>query len=145
MNYVLLLGILLILGLIATRVTRLIKLPNVTGYLVVGLLLAIVFILMDTFGYKNPNYDESLKVTLTKTNQFVSAIALGFIALSIGEEFKLSKIKQYGSKMAIITLFQALLAAILVDIVLIVVCLIFYLLLSVRCRDVARYVCTINR
>ena len=131
MNYVLLLGILLILGLIATRVTRLIKLPNVTGYLVVGLLLAIVFILMDTFGYSNPNYSESLKDTLTNTNKFVSAIALGFIALSIGEEFKLSKIKQYGSKMAIITLFQALLAAILVDIVLIVVCLILHVNLAI--------------
>ena len=131
MNYVLLLGILLVLGLIATRVTRLIKLPNVTGYLVVGLLLAIVFILMDTFGYKNPNYNESLKDTLTNTNKFVSAIALGFIALSIGEEFKLSKIKQYGSKMAIITLFQALLAAILVDIVLIVVCLILHVNLAI--------------
>ena len=131
MNYVLLLGILLVLGLIATRVTRLIKLPNVTGYLVVGLLLAIVFILMDTFGYKNPNYSESLKDTLTNTNKFVSAIALGFIALSIGEEFKLSKIKQYGSKMAIITLFQALLAAILVDIVLIIVCLILHVNLAI--------------
>ena len=131
MNYVLLLGILLILGLIATRVTRLIRLPNVTGYLVVGLLLAIVFILMDTFGYSNPNYSESLKDTLTNTNRFVSAIALGFIALSIGEEFKLSKIKQYGSKMAIITLFQALLAAILVDIVLIVVCLILKVNLAI--------------
>ncbi len=131
MNYVLLLGILLILGLIATRVTRLIRLPNVTGYLVVGLLLAIVFILMDTFGYSNPNYNESLKDTLTNTNKFVSAIALGFIALSIGEEFKLSKIKQYGSKMAIITLFQALLAAILVDIVLIVVCLILHVNLAI--------------
>ena len=131
MNYVLLLGILLVLGLVATRVTRLIKLPNVTGYLVVGLLLAIVFILMDTFGYKNPNYSESLKDTLTNTNKFVSAIALGFIALSIGEEFKLSKIKQYGSKMAIITLFQALLAAILVDIVLIVVCLILHVNLAI--------------
>ena len=131
MNYVLLLGILLVLGLIATRVTRLIKLPNVTGYLVIGLLLAIVFILMDTFGYTNPNYDESLKDTLTNTNKFVSAIALGFIALSIGEEFKLSKIKAYGSKMAIITLFQALLAAILVDIVLVVVCLILKVNLAI--------------
>ena len=131
MNYVLLLGILLVLGLVATRVTRLIKLPNVTGYLVVGLLLAIVFILMDTFGYTNPNYDESLKDTLTNTNKFVSSIALGFIALSIGEEFKLSKIKAYGSKMAIITLFQALLAAILVDIVLIVVCLILHVNLAI--------------
>ena len=131
MNYVLLLGILLILGLIATRVTRLIRLPNVTGYLVVGLLLAIVFILMDTFGYSNPNYSESLKDTLTNTNKFVSAIALGFIALSIGEEFKLSKIKAYGSKMAIITLFQALLAAFLVDIVLIVVCLILHVNLAI--------------
>lgn len=131
MNYVLLLGILLVLGLVATRVTRLIKLPNVTGYLVVGLLLAIVFILMDTFGYTNPNYDESLKDTLTNTNRFVSSIALGFIALSIGEEFKLSKIKAYGSKMAIITLFQALLAAILVDIVLVVVCLILHVNIAI--------------
>ena len=131
MNYVLLLGILLVLGLVATRVTRLIKLPNVTGYLIVGLLLAIVFILMDTFGYTNPNYDESLKDTLTNTNRFVSSIALGFIALSIGEEFKLSKIKAYGSKMAIITLFQALLAAILVDIVLVVVCLILHVNLAI--------------
>lgn len=131
MNYVLLLGILLVLGLIATRVTRLIRLPNVTGYLVVGLLLAIIFIVIDSFGYTNPNYDESLKGALTTTNAFVSSVALGFIALSIGEEFKISKIKQYGRKMAIITLFQALLAVVLVDIALAIVCIILDVNLAV--------------
>lgn len=122
MNYVLLLGILLLLGLIATRVTRLIRLPNVTGYLVVGLLLAIIFIIIDSLGYTNPNYSESLGESLSTLNSFVSSIALGFIALSIGEEFKISKIKEYGSKMAIITILQALLATLLVDIVLAIVC-----------------------
>lgn len=131
MNYVLLLGILLIIGLIATRVTRLVKLPNVTGYLVFGLLLAIVFIIIDTCGYSNPNYTESLSGALSTTNTFVSSIALGFIALSIGEEFKLSKIKEYGSKMAVITLFQALLATILVDVVLAIVCVILDVNLAV--------------
>jgi len=123
MNYVLILGILLIVGLVVTRVTKLIKLPNVTGYLVVGLLLAIVFIVIDKTGYNNPNYDETLSESLTNINSFVSSIALGFIALSIGEEFKLSKIKQYGKKMAIITFFQALIACLLVDVVLIIACL----------------------
>ena len=116
MNYVLLLGILLLIGLIATRVTRLIRLPNVTGYLVVGLLLAIIFIIIDSLGYSNPNYTESLGESLSTLNSFVSSIALGFIALSIGEEFKISKIKEYGSKMAIITVLQALLATVLVDV-----------------------------
>jgi len=131
MNYVLLLGILLVFGLIATRVTRLIKLPNVTGYLIIGLVLALLFLLADSLGYSNPNYTETLGETLVTTNSFVASIALGFIALSIGEEFKLSKIKEYGSKMAIITLFQALLAAILVDIVLVIVCLVLKLNIAI--------------
>lgn len=131
MNYVLLLGILLLIGLVATRVTRLIRLPNVTGYLVVGLILAVIFIVIDSLGYSNPNYSDSLRDSLTKTNAFVSSIALGFIALSIGEEFKLSKIKEYGSKMAIITIFQALLATILVDIVLAIICVLLDVNLAV--------------
>lgn len=131
MNYILLLGVLLVFGLIATRLTRILRLPNVTGYLVIGLLLAIVFIFIDNLGYRNPNYEDSLTEALIKINSFVSSIALGFIALSIGQEFKISKIKEYGKKMSIITFFQALLAAVLVDVVLIIICLIFKLNLAI--------------
>ena len=118
MNFILYLGVLLLLGLASTRVVKLAKLPNVTGYLVVGLLSAIICIVFDKFIFK----DTSLAEGLTKLNSIVSNVALGFIALSIGEEFKLSKIKANGSRMAVITILQALLACILVDIGLILAC-----------------------
>ncbi|MCR5564280.1 MAG: cation:proton antiporter [Gammaproteobacteria bacterium] len=118
MNFILYLGVLLLLGLASTRVVKLLKLPNVTGYLVVGLLSAIICIVFDKFIFK----DTSLAEGLTKLNNIVSNVALGFIALSIGEEFKLSKIKANGSRMAVITILQALFACILVDIGLILAC-----------------------
>ena len=118
MNFVLYLGVLLLLGLASTRVVKLVKLPNVTGYLVVGLIASILCIVIDQFWLK----DAVLASGLTKLNNVVSNVALGFIALSIGEEFKLSKIKAQGSKIAVITILQALFAAILVDIALIFAC-----------------------
>ncbi len=118
MDFVLFLGVLLVLGLISTRVVKILKLPNVTGYLVVGLIAAIICIVVDSLSSKT-----DFSGSLTKMNGFVSSIALGFIALSIGEEFKLSKIKEYGSKIITITFFQAIAAVILVDISLVIACL----------------------
>ena len=92
MNLILFLGILLVLGLASTRLMKILKLPNVTGYLIVGLLAAIICILIDNYSSLNLENDLSL------LNNFTSSIALGFIALSIGQEFKLSKVKEYGSK-----------------------------------------------
>lgn len=123
MEYIILLAVLLILGLVSTRITRLFKMPNVTGYLVIGLIAAIICILLDQIGYNSPFTENTLSQELDTMNRFISTIALGFIALSIGQEFKLSKIKEYGSKMLIITLFQALLAAFLVDACLLILCL----------------------
>jgi len=120
MNTVLFLGILLVLGLLATRLTAKIKLPNVTAFLVIGLIIAVICIIVDNSGYKSQY--QSLTESLTQMNTFVSSVALGFIALSIGEEFKLSKLKQYGKSILIITLVQALLAVILVDAALLLVC-----------------------
>ena len=125
MNIVLLIGILLILGLASTRVVKLVKLPNVTGYLVVGLIAAITCIVIDNLT------NTTLTGELDKVNGFVSSIALGFIALSIGEEFKISKIKKLGKRVLLITAFQALLAVILVDASLIVTCLLLKVDLSV--------------
>ena len=121
MNIILLLGILLLLGLIATRGSRLINLPNVTAFLVVGLIIAGICILVDRSGYRTA-IGMSLSDELTRLNSFISSIALGFIALSIGEEFKLSKIKEYGPKVITITVLQALFAVFFVDIGLVLAC-----------------------
>lgn len=123
MEYIILLAILLIVGLVSTRVTRLFNMPNVTGYLIIGLITAIICIILDEAGYNSPFTENTLSKELDVMNGFISTIALGFIALSIGQEFKISKIKEYGSKMITITLLQALLAALLVDASLLVLCL----------------------
>lgn len=126
MNFVLILGILLILGLASTRVMKILKLPNVTGYLIIGLLTALVCMLID-----NANNNNTLTSELTRLNGTISSVALGFIALSIGEEFKLSKIKKYGSKIITITVLQALLAMVLVDIVVLLICYLLKLPLEI--------------
>lgn len=117
MNEVLFLGILLVLGLMSTRLVKKVKLPNVTGYLIIGLLAAVICLVIDAV-----SNSTTLTESLTKLNEFVSSIALGFIALSIGEEFKLAKLKQYGSKIVSITILQAFAATFLVDVALIILC-----------------------
>ena len=118
MNQVLFLGILLLLGLMSTRIVKQVKLPNVTGYLIIGLLVAVLCIVIDTL-----TGTKTLTESLNTLNSFVSDVALGFIALSIGEEFKLAKLKQYGMKIISITLLQAFGAVILVDVGLVIFCL----------------------
>ena len=117
MNFILVLGVLLILGLVSTRVVKLLNLPNVTGYLVAGLLAALGCVLIDHLSGNNVLTEE-----IVVLNDSVSSVALGFIALSIGEEFKFSKIKGLGSKILIITILQALLAMVLVDIAILAIC-----------------------
>lgn len=126
MNFVLILGILLVLGLASTRLMKILKLPNVTGYLIIGLVTALVCMLIDYFSNSNV-----LTTELISLNNTVSGVALGFIALSIGEEFKLKKIKSYGFKITIITFLQALLALVLVDIGVIIVCYVLKLPLEI--------------
>lgn len=126
MNLVLFLGVLLLLGLIATRASRKINLPNVTAFLVVGLLIAGLCIWVDSTGYIGSS-GHTLSEDLVRMNSFISSIALGFIALSIGEEFKLSKLKEYGSKVMIITFLQAVLAVIFVDVGLVLACYFLHL------------------
>ena len=127
MNIVLFVGILLVLGLASTRLMKILKLPNVTGYLIIGLIAALISVLIDGFS----NLSLNLVSELNNLNEGVSSIALGFIALSIGEEFRLSKIKQFGKKIITITFFQALTTAILVDVVLIILCLLIKIDLNV--------------
>lgn len=125
MNYVLILGVLLILALFSNRIMKLMKLPAVTGYLIIGLITALVCLLIDHLTGKE--YTQALNTL----NGLISSIALGFIALSIGEEFKLDKIVKYGKRILTITFLQAFCAVIFVDAVLIGVCLLLKVNLSV--------------
>lgn len=127
MDFVLFVGILLVLGLASTRVVRKLNLPNVTGYLLVGLIASIICIIFDRFVFK----DTTLSTGLDKLNNIVSSVALGFIAISIGEEFRLTKMKSIGGKIVTITIIQALTATILVDISLIIACLLLNLNVSI--------------
>lgn len=107
MNTLLYLGIAMAAGLLFTRIIKLIKLPNVTAYLIAGLLIG-----PSVIGLLGKDTVESFNLIVT--------LALGFIAFSIGGEFKLSTLKKLGKNVTIITLFQAVGAVVVVFIVLLV-------------------------
>lgn len=117
MNFILVLGILLILGLASTRLMKVLKLPNVTGFLIIGLLTALICLFID-----HTTGSDTLSKELTNINFGVSSVALGFIALSIGEEFRVSKIKNFGGKIILITVLQGFLAMLVVDVVVFAIC-----------------------
>ena len=108
MNSLLVIAIALILGLLSTRLMKLIGLPNVTGYLVVGLIIGPY-----ALGQFVPGAVEAFDGL-----GIISTVALGFIGFSIGVEFKISHIKEIGKSAVVITFFQALAATLCVDLAL---------------------------
>ncbi len=91
----------MIIALLMTRVMKKISLPNVTGYLIAGLIAGPYCLKL----YNSGNID---------TLSIITNVALGFIAFSIGGEFKLSSLKQLGAKIFVITVFEAVGASVLV-------------------------------
>lgn len=102
MNTLLSLSLAMIVGLLMTRIMKKINLPNVTGYLIAGLIVGPYC--LNVFNGENL---EGFTV--------ITDAALGFIAFSIGGEFKMSSLKQLGAKIFIITLFEAVGASVLVS------------------------------
>ena len=100
-------ALILFAGLLFGRAVKLLKLPNVTGYLIAGLILG-------------PYCFKVFPLDLIREMELVSEIALAFIAFSIGAEFKLSYLKKVGILPLVIALFEALFAAVLVITVLII-------------------------
>lgn len=94
-------AIMLFCGFAMTRLTKLLKLPNVTAYITVGILIG-------------PFCLDLIPDTVIEGTDFLSDIALAFIAFSVGEFFKLSSLKKNGIKTVVITLFEAILASALV-------------------------------
>ncbi len=115
----------LIGGLLLTRLTKLFHLPAVTGYLVAGLLLGPY--LLGALGVPGLGFN-----TLEQTEglSIITQTALGFIAFTIGNEFRLSQLRTFGSQAIIIGILQAVITTVLVDIVLIILHLLFPSMLS---------------
>ena len=102
MTIILYLAMAMVVALLMTRITRLAKLPNVTAYLLAGVLIG-------------PGVLNLLKSDSIGALSLVTSVSLGFIAFSIGDEFRLSTLKQIGGQAMLITLFEALGAVVLVD------------------------------
>ena len=112
------LSIALIAGLLLSRLAKLVKLPAVTAYLIAGVLIGPY--MLGAFNIKGLGivYEE---LELLK---IISEVALGFIAFSMGSEFRLSQLKAIGKKATIIGVFQGVITCVIVDVALIIVHLI---------------------
>ncbi len=108
-NVVLCLGVAILVGLLMTRICKPLGLPAVTGYLVAGILIGpycLGQLGIEGLGFVSLHYVESLSV--------ICDVALGFIAFTIGNEFRVSQVKAIGKQAAIVSTAAAVLATILV-------------------------------
>jgi len=95
-------------GLLMSRVCKIFKLPAVTGYLIAGILVgsycfgAIALPGGYRLGFGATDFSDIASLSI------ISEIALGFIAFSIGSEFRLSELKKTGKQATVIGIAQAL-------------------------------------
>ena len=94
-------ALMMLAGFLLTRVTKLLRLPNVTAYIVAGILIG-------------PYCLNLVPQRFIDGTSFLSDIALAFIAFSTGEFFKLDVLKKNGMKVVWITVFESVLASLLV-------------------------------
>ncbi len=107
------LSLALLIGLLLTRIATKIKLPAVTAYLVAGILIGPS--LLGALGIDGIGITGNMIEGLT----IISEVALGFIAFSMGNEFRLAQLKKIGKQATVIGIVQGLVAALVVDVVLI--------------------------
>ncbi len=119
MQTLLALSIALLAGLLLSRLAKLLNLPAVTAYLVAGILVGPY--VLGAFRVPGLGF-----ISMEDLDQYsiLCDVALGFIAFSIGNEFRLSQLKKIGRQATIVGIFQAVITTLLVDAVLIVVHLI---------------------
>ncbi len=108
------LSVALLAGLMLSRLAKLAKLPAVTAYLVAGILVGPYC--LGAFGVNGLGFTSMENVHYFS---LISDVALGFIAFSIGNEFRLSQLKKTGKQATVIGIFQAVVTTAVVDIVLI--------------------------
>ncbi len=94
-------ALMLMFGFALTRVTKLLKLPNVTAYIITGILIG-------------PYCLNLVPAFIAEATSFLPNIALAFIAFSTGQFFRLNALKGNGSKVLVITVFEACVASLFV-------------------------------
>ena len=107
------LSISLLAGLLLSRLAKKVQLPAVSAYLIAGVLVGPF--LLGSLGIPGIGITESQVEGLG----IISDLALGFIAFSMGNEFRLAQLKKIGKQATIIGVFQALFTTVVVDVVLI--------------------------
>ncbi len=112
MQSLLLIAFALFAGLMMTRVFSKLHLPDVTAYLVTGVLIGPCVLGRWGIGFSSFEQVDSLGL--------INDVALGFIAFAIGHEFRLSALKKTGKQATIIGILQAVITSIVVDAALIV-------------------------
>ena len=98
------LAVMLFSGFLMTRLTKLAHLPNVTGYILAGVLIG-------------PCVLNLIPETVQNGMDFVTDVALAFIAFGVGKYFKLGRLRKNGRSVLILTVFESLIAALLVFLV----------------------------
>lgn len=114
MQALLSLSVALLAGLLLSRAAKVLKLPAVTAYLIAGILIGPYA--LGAFGVPGLGF---ISIEDVDSYSLICDVALGFIAFSIGNEFRLSTLKKNGKQATIIGIFQAVITTILVDAVLI--------------------------
>ena len=110
MEILLSLSIALFAGLMLSRLAKLVKLPAVTAYLVAGILIGPYC--LGALGIDGLGFTSMANV---KSFSIISDVALGFIAFSIGNEFRIAQLKKTGKQATVIGIVQACVATLLVD------------------------------
>ena len=100
----------LLAGLLLSRFAKIAKLPAVTAYLIAGILIGPY--LLGKLGVKGMGFTSIHDV---EKFAIISEVALGFIAFSIGNEFRLSQLKKIGKQATIVGIFQAVITTLVVD------------------------------
>ena len=86
-------AVMLLSGYLMSRVTKKLRLPNVTGYIIAGIIIG-------------PYCIDVIPTQVVEGMSFLADIALAFIAFSTGEFFTLSTLKKNGAKNIVITLLK---------------------------------------
>ncbi|MBQ2718241.1 MAG: cation:proton antiporter [Clostridia bacterium] len=137
MESLLSLSIAVICGLLLSRLAKKLNLPAVTAYLVAGILVG-PFVL-GKIGIPGLGFTSHENV---KSFSLLCDVALGFIAFDIGNEFRITQLRQIGRQATIIALFQAVAATVVVDAVLIMLHIIFPELISLPCAIILGAIAT---
>ena len=104
---ILTIAVMLASGFLLTRFTKRLHLPNVTGYIIAGVIIG-------------PWCLNLVPSQYIGQMDFITDLALAFIAFGVGKYFKLSSLKANGKKMVILTLFESLTAGIFITIVMLI-------------------------